>query len=242
QCTKTHEQRETCRQSRHQGQREINVFSGIIRCADCGAAMAFNRKVSKNGVEHRFYHCSRYADSGSKFCSMHTIDAGTLESIILSDIQYHAQVAIEDEKKLTDRLLSFSGQGRQSEKAAQEKSLRDAKSRIAFIEDASKRLFEEKISGNVPESLFRKMLADYEHELAGLEEKAVDLRRTIKDEANGKADLMKWISLVKECISIDKLDRATAFQLIDHVAVHEQADKTGIRPKPFKSNTISWGI
>lgn len=144
---------------------EINVFSGIIRCADCEAAMAFKRKVSKNGVDHRFYRCSRYANSGSKSCSMHTIDADTLESIILSDIQYHAQTAIADDKSLMERLLSFSGQERQNEKAAQEKALRDAKSRIAFIEDASKRLFEEKISGNVPESLFRKMLADYEREL-----------------------------------------------------------------------------
>jgi len=31
---------------------EINVFSGIIRCADCGAVMTFNRKVSKNCVKH----------------------------------------------------------------------------------------------------------------------------------------------------------------------------------------------
>ena len=79
----------------------------------------------------------------------------------------------------------------------------------------------------MPDSLFKKMFADYERELAKLEEKAADLRRTIQDAANGKADVMKWMSLVKECISIDKLDRATAFQLIDHVAVHEQADENG---------------
>ncbi|MEN6314020.1 MAG: recombinase family protein [Clostridiaceae bacterium] len=208
---------------------EINVFSGIIRCADCGAAMAFNRKVSKNGVEHRFYRCSRYANSGSKSCSMHTIDADTLESIILSDIQYHAQTAIADEKKLTDRLLSFSGQERQNEKAAQEKSLRDAKSRIAFIEDASKRLFEEKISGNVPESLFRKMLADYERELSELEEKYTDLRQSVQEAVSSEADVQNWMVLIKECVSIDRLDRMTAFRLINQVAVHEQTDEHGHR-------------
>ena len=91
---------------------EINVFSGIILCADCGAAMAFKHRVSKNGVEYRFYRCSRYTNSGSKACSIHTIDADTLESIILSDIRYHAQATIADEKSLTDRLLSFTGQER----------------------------------------------------------------------------------------------------------------------------------
>ncbi|MEA4895144.1 MAG: hypothetical protein VB064_07765 [Oscillospiraceae bacterium] len=42
----------------------------------------------------------------------------------------------------------------QDKKAAQEKALRDATNRISFIQDASKRLFEEKITGNVPDSLF----------------------------------------------------------------------------------------
>ena len=215
---------------------EVNIFSGIIRCADCGAAMAFNRKVGKSGAERRFYRCSRYANSGSKSCSMHTIDADTLESIILSDFQYYAQTAITDEKKLMDRLLSFSRQERRNEKAAQEKILRDATNRISFIEDASKRLFEEKITGNVPDSLFKKMLADYERELSELEDKSADIRQRIKEEASGESDVKKWMGLIKDCVCIGRLDRATAFQLIDHVDVHEQADENGHKSQSIQVN------
>ncbi|WP_444659772.1 recombinase family protein [Caproiciproducens sp. R2] len=206
---------------------DINVFSGIIRCADCGAAMAFNERVNKSGTKYRFYRCSRYANSGSKSCSMHFMDADTLESIILSDIQFYAQTAVTDEKKLMDRLLSFSGRERQNEKAAQGKALRDATNRISFLEDASKRLFEEKIAGNVPESLFRKMLSDYESELSELEAKAEDIRQSTQEEVNSESDVKNWIKLIKECVSINSLDRATAFQLIDHVDVHEQTDEDG---------------
>ena len=206
---------------------EINVFSGIIRCADCGAAMAFNHRVSKNGVEHRFYRCSRYANSGSKACSIHTIDADTLESVILSDIQYHAQRVITDEQRLMDRMLSFSGQEWRNEKAAQEKALRDVTSRIAFIEEASKRLFEEKITGSVPDSLFRKMFSDYERELSELEAKVAELRQHAQEEESSESNVKIWMELIKECVSIDRLDRATAFQLIDNVAVHEQTDGRG---------------
>ncbi len=155
---------------------------GIIRCADCGAAMAFNQKVEKSGVERRFYRCSRYVNSGNKSCSMYTIDADTLESIILSDIQYHAQTAITYEKRLLERLLSFTGQERQNEKVAQERILCDATNRIAFIVDTSKRLLEEKITGNVPDSLFKKMLADYEQEINTLEEKTESVRRQFHDQ------------------------------------------------------------
>ena len=215
---------------------EVNIFSGIIRCADCGAAMAFNRKVGKSGAERRFYRCSRYANSGSKSCSMHTIDADTLESIILSDIQYYAQTAITDEKKLMDRLMSFSGQERRNEKAAQEKILRDATNRISFIEDASKRLFEEKITGNVPDSLFKKILADYERELSELEDKSADIRQRIKEEASGESGVKKWMGLIKDCVCIGRLDRATAFQLSDHVDVHEQTDENGHKSQSIQVN------
>ena len=207
--------------------KEVSLFSGIIRCADCGAAMAFNQRERKNGNAKMIYRCSRYNNGGKDACSTHTIDAEVLESIILADIQHHAEIAIKNERKLLDRLISFSGQELDSKKAAQERSLRDAINRIAFIHEASRKLFEEKICGNVPDSLFKKMLSDYERELALLEAKAAETRRTIQSESNEEADIMQWMSLIKECVSIDKLDRKIVFQLIDHVAVHEQTDENG---------------
>ena len=213
---------------------EINLFSGIIHCADCGAAMAFNHKERKDGAGKNFYRCSRYANNGTGTCSTHTIDAELLEFVILKDIQRHAETAIQDESQLLSRLLAFSGQERKNEKAAQEKSLRDATSRIAFIEDASKRLFEEKITGNVPDSLFKKMFADYEREMAELEEKTADIRRRLQDNEIGENNVYNWMELIKECATIDKLDRATVHQLIDHVAVHEQSDECGIRTQTIQ--------
>ena len=208
---------------------EINLFSGIIRCADCGAAMAFNRKVRKGGGEKLFYRCSRYANNGSEACTTHTIDVEVLESVILHDIQHHAKTAVRDEKGLLDRLFEYSGEACKNESAAREKSLRDAESRISFIEDAGKTLFEERLIGNVPDSLFKKMLVDYEREITELSEQAALLRRHIQESRNSRADIQKWLNLLKECATIDSLDRATAYQLIDHVAVHEQSDECGIR-------------
>ena len=73
------------------------------------------------------------------------------------------------------------------------------------------------------------MLADYEKELATLEEKAYDLGHQIEESNNSKADIQQWLGLIKNCAAIDTLDRATAFQLIDHVTVHEHKDECGIR-------------
>jgi hypothetical protein len=191
--------------------------------------MAFNRKVRKNGAEKLFYRCSRYANSGKESCTTHTIDIELLEAVILHDIQQHAKTAVQDETGLLDRLLEYSGETSKNENAAREKTLRDMVSRISFVEDASKSLFEEKVKGNVPDSLFKKMLADYEREITELQEKSSELRQYIQESRNSKADIEKWLGILKECATIDKLDRATAYQLIDRVLVNEQSDECGVR-------------
>lgn len=164
------------------------------------------------------YRCSRYNNNGKEACSTHTIDTEMLECVILKDIQ-HAEMAAKNERKLFDRLLTFSGEEQKHEKAAQEKALRDATNRVLFIEAASKRLFEKKITGNVPDSLFKNMLSDYEREINELEEQFDNIRRQPQDQESGEGNAQKWMELIKSRVSIDRLDRATAFQLIDHVLV-----------------------
>ena len=208
---------------------EINLFSGIIRCADCGGIMAFNRKMRKNGTEKLYYRCSRYANNGNETCTTHTIDMEMLEYVLLHDIQHHAKTAISDEKGLFDRLMAFSDEACKNDGAAKEKSLRDAQGRISFIETAVKTLFEERVAGNVPEGILKTMLADYQIETEALHVKVAALRKQIQESRDSRADVQRWLNLVKECASIERLDRATAFQLIDEVSVHEQADECGIR-------------
>ena len=86
----------------------------------------------------------------------------------------------------------------------------------------------------MPDSLFKKMLADYEREVMELSGKAVELRRQIQESRNSRADIQNWLSVLKECATIDRLDRATAYQLIDHVDVHETSDDCGIRTQTLE--------
>lgn len=213
---------------------EVNIFSGIIRCADCGATMAYNHFERKGGSEKNIYRCSRYVNNGKDTCSTHHIDAELLEFVILKDIQRHAETAIKDESQLLARLVSFSSQERKKETAMWEQSLRETTNRLAFISDASKKLFEEKVADNVPMSLFKKMFADYEHEVVELEKKAADIRQCLQGNENGEANIQNWLKCIKECIAIEKLDRATVYHLIDNVAVHEQCDECGIRTQTIQ--------
>ena len=73
------------------------------------------------------------------------------------------------------------------------------------------------------------MLADYQQEIEILNQKASELREQIQDRRNNQADVKRWMRLIRECSTINKLDRATVYQLVDQVSVHEQSDECGIR-------------
>ena len=171
---------------RGNGFEDMNIFSGIIECADCGAAMQFNHKIRKGVDAKNIYRCGRYVNNGKDACSTHSIDAELLAYVILKDIQRHAETAVQDESQLLSRLLFFSENERRNEKVVQERVLRDTTNRMAFVENASKKLFEERITGNVPDSLFKKMLTDYERELSSLEEKATGAKRSILEIENNE--------------------------------------------------------
>ena len=128
-----------------------------------------------------------------------------------------------------DKLLTFSGEACRNESVAIEKTLRDTESRISFIETAGKQLFEERVSGNVPDGLFKKMMADYQQEIEALNQKASELREQDQDSHNNRADAQRWVMLIRECSAINRLDRATVYQLVNQVSVHEQSDECGIR-------------
>ena len=109
---------------------------------------------------------------------------------------------------MLDRLLAFSGEVCKNESAAIEKTLRDTENRISFVEAAGKQLFEERVSGNVPDAMFKKMLTGYQLEIESLTQKASELRAQIQDSRNNQADVQRWMRLIRECSSINKLDRA----------------------------------
>ncbi len=84
----------------------IGLFSGLIKCADCGMPLAYMRKQLKDR-EKGVYRCSKYNNNGSKACSSHYIDEDHISTFILNDIRNYATLAVnEREQELQQMLLS----------------------------------------------------------------------------------------------------------------------------------------
>jgi len=67
--------------------KENYLFSGFLKCADCGKAMT--RRASKNIV---YYNCSTYKRKSKDKCTKHTMRLDTLENTVLLVIQKHIEL------------------------------------------------------------------------------------------------------------------------------------------------------
>lgn len=60
---------------------EVGLWSGFLRCGDCGSAM-----VRRTLGGETCYVCGAYRRQGRRACTSHTIPARTLEQIVLDDL------------------------------------------------------------------------------------------------------------------------------------------------------------
>jgi len=89
------------RRSRRDGTTQI--FSGLVKCADCGWSMSFvtNRQ---NKTPTQYFHCSRYSQSIG-YCTQHYIRYDVIYTYVLARVRYWAKQAEIDEDALLQSLL-----------------------------------------------------------------------------------------------------------------------------------------
>jgi uncharacterized protein YeeX (DUF496 family) len=168
-------------------------------------------------------------NNGKEQCSTHAIPFETLKAVVLADIKQYAKLAEKDEDILINRVMDSSAKDRDRERGAQQSKLRDIQKRVAAIDQAIKQLFEEKLAGNVPNGIFKKLMEDYEAEQTRLTDEIADVEKKLARKASEKSEAEKWIGLIKDCINLRELDRATAVALINRIDVSEQFVADGQR-------------
>jgi len=201
------------------------LFSGIIRCADCGSSMALNVKSRANGTKH-IYKCSRYANHGKTACSAHYTTETEIEQVILSDIKHYALLA-SDKEKLVKKLTESASMSQNKELHKQQAKLAEAEKRLSQIDDKIKILFEEKVSGGISGNTFNNLMNGYEKEREAVEKMALQLGKEIAIQETKTQDASKWVTLIRKNIDINKLDRETVFELIELITISETYEVNG---------------
>ena len=205
---------------------EVSIFAGIIKCADCGANLVFNQKILKSGTR-KFFRCSTYTQKGKSVCPMHCVDYDTVYQAVLTSVQEYAVLAVDDEKKLINKILKSNDEFKNKNLQRYEKTIRESQNRIKEIDGLLQNLYEDKISGEVTAELFKRMSQKYSAEQERLITDIGELEAEVNEYQRVEQDLTNWITRIKECLTIGSLTRPIVVELIDRVDVSETYDKNG---------------
>ena len=196
--------------------RQVHLFSGFLRCPDCGKALT--RSVSGS---HVYYACSTYKNRSRTACTMHSIKHNRLEAAVLFAIQQQVHLAVSYSEIVA--LINTA-----PVKKCQSRRLDDliaAKEReLAKITRYKQGLYQDWKDGEITRDDYHNMKADYERQTAQLTAVLKNLTEERAELANGVDDEHPALVAFMRYQNIDRLTRDILVELVDHIKVYDNGN------------------
>ena len=206
---------------------EVNPFSGICYCADCGKKLYLCRATTMT-ADQEHLKCGTYAKDKNG-CTIHFIRTIVLKEIILGELNKMISFVKENEDEFIQAAMDNSVQKQSSELAKSRKKLRDAEKRIAELDRLFIRLYEDNVSGKISDERFSIMSAGYEDEQKKLRATVAELTDFIETAEQKSADVTAFISVVQKYERITELTPEIMHELIEKIVVHAPDKSSGHR-------------
>lgn len=211
---------------------EVNPFSGICYCADCGKKLYLCRATSLT-AEQEHLKCSTYS-SDKDACSAHFIRTVVLNEIVLSQLNKLLVSIKEHEDEFVQAAMENSVQKQSSELAKSKKKLKDAENRIAELDRLFTRLYEDNVSGKISDERFSMMSVGYEDEQKKLRASVSELTVFIESAEQKSADVTAFIEAVQKYERVAELTPEIMHELIEKIVVHAPDKSSGHRTQEIE--------
>ena len=196
--------------------KKLYLFSGFLRCADCGKAMS--RSQVKGTV---YYFCRTYKDQSKTACTKHSIKHNRLEAAVLYAIQQQVYLAVH----YANTLEYISTAPLQKSQSIRIEALIEAKEKERYkIMRYKQSIYQDWKDGEITHSDYRHMSEDYERQIAALGEVLKNLHAEREELQNGITAESPCLVVFKKFETIDKLTREVLIELVDHIKVHENGN------------------
>ena len=198
-------------------QDKVYLFSGYLRCADCGKAM--NRKqISQPYKDYYYYICSTFKKQHSGVCTKHTIRSDKLEQAVLETLRHQISLAVEMDEVIA--ALNQNGARKQSAKR-----LLDEQTRLTQeherVEQMKLALYPDWKAGDISREEYHQLKNQFEERQQQLVTRLAALQKQIKDAENGVDESNSFIAQFRKYRNLQSLTREVVVELIEMIYVHE---------------------
>ena len=208
----------------------VAALSGLMFCADCGEKMRLGWNNTTNGskkkprkyVRHNF-NCGRYNRHGKIACKSHYIKMKDMNALVLADIRSMAALVVEDENEARRQFLAHKEKQNAHQTEAEQKRLREGKTRLAELETLIPSIYEDKVLGKIPEAVCVNLLEKYQTEQRALSAEVKALEEKLSAVQKDEQDVEEFIRRLKKYTDVQELTREIALELIEYITVDEYA-------------------
>lgn len=197
-------------------QKKLYLFSGFLRCADCGRALS--RSQSRNWV---YYICRTYKDQSKTACTKHTIRHNQLEAAVLYAVQQQVYLAVHYSETIT-RLNKAPAVKSKSEKL--QNALAHQEKELAKINRFKQAVWQDWKEGEISHMDYRHMREDYEQQADELMKIITTLKAEQEEMEKGIDAENPFLSTFRRYQNIDKLNREILIELVEKITIYENGN------------------
>ena len=225
-------------QPRPQKNGDVSIFSGILVCADCGYKMRLHNKRRTRADGSLYgrtcFICGSYARCGKTACTTHLIGENDLMAIVAEQIRSHAQMVQCDEERIVREILRQQNDETETERANFQSELKSHKNRLPMLNRLIEKLYEDRLVGTVPETVFRNLIQKYEQERVERQNAAQALEKKIRSVKQNTNNATRWAGLIKPYARLETLDAQTIVLLVDRIAIGDTYTLQGKKTQDVK--------
>ena len=217
-----------------------NIFHGIVYCATCGKSMQVRyEKVGRTNKDRRtgkerepidkaYYICQTYNRLGKNACTSHKIEARDLYSLVLSDIQEVAAMALKDKEAFYGRLSRRMEKQYLADTDSLKKEYESLAQRNQEIDDTFISLYADKAKGILTEKRFLKLTDAMEKEQESNQNRMQEIAALISEEEHSEGDVQMFMGEIRRYATITELDETVLNRLINRILIGEPKKVDGV--------------
>ena len=209
---------------------EIDLFSGLLFCGDCGYKMYLQKGAGTPERKHA-YTCGNYRNRARNdfLCTTHYIRKSVLKELVLADLQRIMSYVKGHEQEFIQTATECSEQAMKKALGHQRKELDKAEARLGEINLLFRKLYEDNALGRLSNEQFVFLTSGYEDEKAALTKRVAELRKELDTAAERSADVKRFVALVRRYTEISELTYENVHEFIDRILIYELDKNTNTR-------------
>ena len=198
-------------------QKQLYLFSGFLRCADCGRSMS---RISSKEF-YVYYQCGTYKSLSKKACTMHSIKSTRLEAAVLYAIRQQVHLAVSYSAIVSQINVAPL---KKSQSVRLNELIATKEKELAKIMRYKQALYQDWKDGNITHNDYRHMSEDYERQNEAISEVVASLKKERDELENGIDIENPFLATFRKYENIDKLTREILIKLVDVIKVYEGGD------------------